>query len=124
MMTRQEIFNTVARHLLTQGKPARSELGACYYRHKGLKCAAGALLPDDLELSDARNGIPFGKLREATPVLQEMFEDEDVAFIEALQNIHDVMDHVMWRKGLEAFSKRYMLSTRVIEEEFGHAVDE
>jgi hypothetical protein len=46
-MTDQEIFDKVALHLLTQGRPAR-ESGSCKYRTPGgRKCAIGCLIEDD-----------------------------------------------------------------------------
>lgn len=46
-MTKQELFDTVAKHLLTQKQPAYED-SMCKYRTKsGLKCAAGCLIPDD-----------------------------------------------------------------------------
>jgi len=52
-MNKQEIFNTVAKHLFEQGERASSGDGSCKYRTtnaggKVLKCAVGALLSDDL----------------------------------------------------------------------------
>lgn len=52
-MNPQEIFDTVARHLFTQGKRATDfeqsyNRTVCRYRTSdGLKCAAGCLIPDD-----------------------------------------------------------------------------
>lgn len=43
----QQVFDFVARHLLTQGKKALSETGYCVYRGtNNLKCAAGCLITD------------------------------------------------------------------------------
>jgi len=48
-LTRQEAYDIVRRHLLTQMKVSCSETGACKYRGPdGLKCAIGALIPDSL----------------------------------------------------------------------------
>ena len=50
-MTAQEIFDTVARHLVVQGKPAFSDYGpvqSCNYRAPdGSKCAIGCLITDE-----------------------------------------------------------------------------
>ena len=47
-MTPQEAFETVANHLLAQGRPSKNEKGMCVYRGpNGLKCAVGALIPDE-----------------------------------------------------------------------------
>ena len=46
-MTAQEIFNRIAEHLRTQGRPALDEAGDCVYRGpNGLRCAIGAIIPD------------------------------------------------------------------------------
>src|SRR5581483_1310933 len=46
--TAQDIFNTVALHLFTQGRPSSCKGGYCYYRGpNGMKCAVGALIPDE-----------------------------------------------------------------------------
>lgn len=52
-MNAQEIFDTVASHLLQQGRKAVSVLGSCRYRITApadvvLKCAIGCLIPDEL----------------------------------------------------------------------------
>jgi hypothetical protein len=47
-MTAQEVFDTVATHLLTQGRKALSDDKQCAYRApNGDKCAVGCLIPDD-----------------------------------------------------------------------------
>jgi hypothetical protein len=55
-MTDQEIFDTVAKHLIAQGKQSLlpqvagdSEYNGCAYRgENGTKCAIGCLIPDEL----------------------------------------------------------------------------
>lgn len=51
-MNKQEIFDTVAKHLFTQGERAVNDDGLCCYRvqlgDKVLKCAVGALIPDEM----------------------------------------------------------------------------
>jgi hypothetical protein len=45
----QEVFDLVTNHLFTQGRPARVDDGRCRYRMAGgLRCAIGALIPDEL----------------------------------------------------------------------------
>lgn len=45
-MTNQEVFDIVARHLLTQNEQSVNEDGCAYRGEGGLKCAVGALIPD------------------------------------------------------------------------------
>jgi len=48
IMTAQEVLNTVAQHLLTQGQKSVNGASMCRYRNtQGLKCAVGCLLTDD-----------------------------------------------------------------------------
>lgn len=49
-LTAQSIFDTVAWHLIKQGRPAwaKNGSGGCMYRTPdGLKCAIGCLIADD-----------------------------------------------------------------------------
>lgn len=49
MKTQQEIFDAVLDHLATQKKRSASRSWECQYRTvDGLKCAVGALIPDNL----------------------------------------------------------------------------
>jgi len=43
----QKAFDTMLNHLRKQGKPAVTEKGRHRYRVDGLKCAVGALIPDE-----------------------------------------------------------------------------
>lgn len=45
--TSQEVFDRVVAHFAQQKRAAMNDLGSCKYRFNGLKCAAGALIPDD-----------------------------------------------------------------------------
>ena len=101
-MTPQEIFDTVARHLFTQGKRAGYERNkedhgeesfACRYRGpSGTACAVGALIPDaayDPEMEGA------GVLRlidnygpDLPPWMRDNFE-----LLDRLQMVHDQGAH-------------------------------
>lgn len=56
--TEQEVFDQVARHLLTQGAFARiGSAGRCVFRtSSGLKCAAGCLISDEEYASFNKEG--------------------------------------------------------------------
>lgn len=65
--TTQQTFDMVVEHLITQGRPSRKtdETGiGCLYRYelngKMLKCAIGALIPDDLYDVSMENVTFFG----------------------------------------------------------------
>lgn len=43
-----ELFNSIANHLITQGRPSIGSFGRCLYRGAdGAKCAVGFLIPDE-----------------------------------------------------------------------------
>ncbi len=117
-MDKQAVFNTVAKHLLTQGRQAMDSGGHCVYRGKdGLRCAIGALIPDEVYdpvIEDATSHmlVIAGLGREQDPAcahggtrspafaaagkglvdaLGITDEDalDDVVFLGNLQNIHD-----------------------------------
>jgi len=55
-MRAQEIFDTVATHLFTQGRRAITIDEQCAYKtNDGLKCAVGCLIPDDMYSSKMEN---------------------------------------------------------------------
>lgn len=93
-MTPQEIFDTVARALIEQGRPSilinNSKGIDCVYRGlDGLKCAAGHLMPnrayrkgmentsvDDIAFFEKRFGV----------------DTEEMNLLKALQNAHDLIN--------------------------------
>lgn len=46
-MNRQEVFDTALNHMRQQGKRAGGKYGCSYRTPDGLKCAVGALIPDE-----------------------------------------------------------------------------
>jgi hypothetical protein len=110
MKSRQEIFDKVASALIAQGKPSiNPENGECLYRHEGLKCALGHLIPDKKYNEKYED-------RDIYTLLQE-YEDEFpkwmtkyVDFLAKLQDLHD--DEYSWpniRQSLIDFAKNEKL---------------
>jgi hypothetical protein len=116
----QEVFNTVADHLIRQGRKAihgTDEYGRisqrCRYRaHDGTKCAIGVLIPDDLYhpnlegrgvwrlLKDASEGLP----------LSPLFGPEVChGLLMSLQDIHDCVTVCEWPRMLRALAKELSL---------------
>ncbi len=115
--SRQEIFDVVAVHLIEQGvRSYDAGRDQCLYRGPGgTKCAAGALIPDDVELSVSRNGFGFDVLpraiREAAGVAPE-----DIYFVRDLQIIHDQSKFEGdWPDALVAFAAEHGLSTAALD---------
>jgi hypothetical protein len=111
-MNRQEIFDKVAKHLLTQNAPATvvydgpdGDVLHCVYRSPaGLKCAVGVLIPDELYHPGIEGSGPNVVPGSGTdhlwrPILKHLQIEEDdegiciftddLGFLCGLQEIHD-----------------------------------
>jgi hypothetical protein len=86
-MNAQEVFDTVATHLFTQGRPA-TEYGRCRYRTSdGLKCAVGCLIDDDKYFPGLEGlGAQSIQLGNVSPVIAEHNK-----LLRDLQFVHDSM---------------------------------
>jgi len=93
-MNAQQIFDTVARHLFTQGKAAQDDSGMCRYRNEdGTRCAVGCLIPD--ELYDPRMETHgFAQLiQEFRADLPDfMLEGQNPNLLARLQRVHDLSE--------------------------------
>jgi hypothetical protein len=93
-MTPQQIFDTVATHLFTQGQRAmvRDEdaddnTDFCAYRTSdGLKCAVGVLLPDELYVPVMENNSVYSLIRSFH--VPSWFHDHQ-SLLMRLQEAHD-----------------------------------
>ena len=111
-MTRQEIFDTVARHLLAQNKKSLNGATCVYRDGYGLSCAIGCLIADQhytpnieshtLRLDISHDNANFGSDRQAHSsekqgALVRAISDsigrdltfEDRRLLVKLQNVHD-----------------------------------
>lgn len=94
-MNKQEIFETVVRHLHQQGEPAVIGEGNCRYRaDDGKSCAVGCLIPDDCydpQMEGMTSSMPRVKaaLRLAG-ILTGGADDREISrLLDALQYAHD-----------------------------------
>jgi hypothetical protein len=129
-MTPQEILDTVARHLFAQGRPARDPVsGSCQYRTSdGLKCAVGALIPDEMY----RPEMDTIWCSVASEIVDEFdlpsWMRENVSLLNDLQKVHDtvnilgsVTNRSPWnstsqmRDALRRVASSHGLSTTVID---------
>lgn len=124
-MTKQEIFNKVASHLLKQN--AKSEIfkeslnktvyayggeneylnkTVCAYRgENGCKCGIGILIPDEkynpsLECHTVNNTNVLEALEDGI----DIYEEEMPTFLCRLQEIHDYNDTKNWKSSLKYFA--------------------
>jgi hypothetical protein len=118
-MTKQEIFDTVAIHLIKQGKKSVGDDGNCLYRGpEGLKCAVGCLIPDEVYRPEmeSRSVISLFKNFSELKFLQP-FE----ALLRNIQNAHDESSGKgqIWTitvlQRLRKIAEKYNLSTAVLE---------
>ena len=103
-MKTQQLIDDIATHLLTQNRKsvdAHPHVIQCMYRFEGLKCAIGALIPDDLynpgmERLGVENVLhTFPILRKHLHTVYEVSEREASKFqaiLEEAQSIHDNKD--------------------------------
>lgn len=97
----QEIFNTVWFHLKNQNMPCLNEKKYCAYRNGKMKCAIGALIPDELYDPIIENycriqhsGLSSPKAKGYTTlmsILRQIGIETETQFnlCERLQSIHD-----------------------------------
>ena len=120
MMSKQEIFDRVSVHLLTQGEKAVDVDAGCQYRvvrnSKVLKCAIGALIPDEKYSPSLEGNVVSQCIRvqEAAGV-----EGQDLFFIDGLQRIHDQEYPAEWRRQLVQFAHIWGLSTEKMNQAAG-----
>lgn len=106
----QELFDTVAGHLLRQAKRSKNSRLCLYRGPNGLKCAVGCLLTDAvysvfLEGTNARDiaeqlNISVGR----------DLADDELTLLTALQEIHDGIEIYRWPVELRAVATRDSLA--------------
>lgn len=131
-MTAQEIFDTVARHLIEQGRRAiESYEGNCAYRGVGgTKCAVGVLIPDDqytpqiegASVAFVNLGRDAGaKLAPARAALKQVLTDlgllpDHTALLIDLQRAHDnAEDFSRIKAQLRAVARAHNLNEGVLQ---------
>ncbi len=116
-MTAQEIFDTVARHLLTQKAESflEQKMGACAYRGgKGRKCAIGCLIPDEA-YDPKMEGLAVDILIKNYPAAIPNARG-NAQFLIDLQRIHDANLVDDWAHHLLRVACLYGLSGSVVHD--------
>lgn len=110
--TAQEVFDQVARHLLTQKERSVADEKCLYRAPGGLKCAAGCLIGDD-EYRPSMEDRKWRSLVEAgiAPGRHE-------ALIGDLQQLHDshFFQWPQWPYQLRSIAIRFGLDPAIVEE--------
>ena len=111
---KQEIFDTVATHLLKQNAKSVSPYDnkRCYYRGKdGLKCAIGCLIPDELYDENLECHTVFELLADF-PDRFDMWLDCSIAsLLNDLQRVHDTDGMNDWPDELRLIAHMHDLDT-------------
>lgn len=108
-LSRQDVFNTVYTHLLTQGARSIDGFGECLYRAPdGRRCAAGVLIADrfyhpSMEGISARVEVVVDALKKSGVA------SEDIELVQDLQDLHDDIPVEDWQEELERIAKKYEL---------------
>jgi hypothetical protein len=115
-MKLQEIFDTVATHLLTQGRKA-GRTTPLYHAPDGLTCAVGCLItekaysPDieDLEVmhDDVLSALRLSGVKPLSYRAMELLQD--------LQEVHDDNHGLSWRNCLIDVAENHGLRSDVLE---------
>lgn len=88
-MTRQEIFDKVAAHLIKQGCKSMNTEHRCLYRGQdGARCAVGIFIPDDAYKPEME-GLTAAQMSSTFPDALPAALRQDIMFLSELQRAHD-----------------------------------
>ena len=108
--TAQQVFDQVATHLLTQGRPSLDGTGRCAYRGiNGLQCAAGCLIGDD-EGPENLEGRGWTQLES-----DGLVPRDHAKLIRRLQVAHDTSRVHGWRDELKDVADLHGLNHHAID---------
>jgi hypothetical protein len=114
-MNNQQAFDTMVQHLRKQGQRSRErDSTTCAYRGAdGLKCAVGALIPDEI-YNEEIEGKSITRLliseRNTFPELSKLFEGVDEQLLDGMQNIHDYSEPNQWEYNFKSIAEDYNLN--------------
>lgn len=119
-MTSQQIFDIVIDHLLTQGKPSRSDV--CLYRSSdGSKCAVGVLIPDSEYDSNMEFSVVDAECQIHPTPIQAWAQwkyPHDLKLLSRLQKLHDDGPDPINGHPPEAWKEYILTQSEIIATEF------
>lgn len=120
-MTKQEIFEKIATHLLTQNKKSMTTFPItkvrdgqiCAYRgDNNTKCAVGLLIPDEIYNENMEKKNVQELLEEFPLALSHLKLEEDdkrIFLLIDMQSIHDNIEPYEWKSSLQKYAVKYNL---------------
>lgn len=115
-MNKQEVFDKIVNHMLTQNAKAHDVKGMCMYRgEEGRMCAVGCLITDeayspDIEKNAADTEEVLQALRNSGIDIDPWSpSNTDTQFLYEIQQIHDYTDVDVWEKALVQFAEKNSL---------------
>ena len=115
-MNKQEVFDKIVNHMLTQNAKALDVKGICMYRgEEGRMCAVGCLITDeayspDIEKNAADSEEVLQALRNSgIDIAPWSPSNADSRFLNEIQQIHDYIDVDVWEKALIRFAEKNSL---------------
>ena len=111
----QQIYNKVAKHLLTQNERSVDGDGCCMYRgNNGLKCAIGCLIKNDYYDCE-KEGNTVDEIRVMlynSDVIAENSSTKNynkILLMGDLQDVHDNNEPEEWKEELKKVAKQHCL---------------
>lgn len=114
-MTPQEVFDKVAKHLLTQNAESILGNGCAYRGTHGRMCAVGCLIPDELYDPKMERKNVMHVASKFPEVKQCGITEENMPLLAKLQQIHDLDPTSVWRQELAKVAQRFKLDPKVLE---------
>lgn len=109
--TTQEIFDIVAAHLLQQKARCVDRNGNCMYRGpKGLKCAAGCLIPDEEYTERFENRAVSAPDTQVGIWFRNRYTENQIMLITDLQRLHDNFSGGSWEDSLQILAIKHNLT--------------
>ena len=112
MYSKQETFNRVATHLLTQSKKCQTLGGSCRYRENDMSCAAGCLLTDRTYNKEFEGNT-------VAEILNDFRTDwfgHNAQLVCELQDVHDDFFVDEWKHALKQCADRHKLDSSILKQ--------
>ena len=121
ILTDQQIFDKVAKHLLSQMEESKDETSCLYRGPDGLKCAIGCLIPDHLYSEKMEELDVYGLFSDFGDAMEQIGlrnSYETYQLLTSLQIIHDAFSVEQWPSELVGLALRQNLDPSIVDDYF------